>query len=341
MSLSFKHEILEIELKSPKSYYIGKIISTIYDKKIKIPKLSKFIIDPNHTMGIPFENWVKNLSNLDLLYLFNTRLTNIKNFGCRLKLTNSNKREITCADLTLFIFDDDGAIEIIKNPKKSNEHIIGILQEQHVKTDISNYIDILLFSADANIEDNINLHNNILKLFPDYTIKTNLNNAIINSIPCYDKDDIDKYKCPLNMWGINDGSEDYYRLYMRINIYLDTDLQNLKTYLIDIFKRIGAEYENISISETEIDFNNKIIYAGISEHKNNYRLISISDDIQKLKMDAVCNINNISGINGNYLIPNTEELDDPDSELSINIKKEISNIIIHISNFIDGITIKN
>lgn len=332
--MEFKHQILNVKLKFPYAYDIGKSIIAIYEEKINIPILSKYIIDPNHTLGITFTNLANNLSFVDLLYLFNNRLENINNCGCRLQInTYGENFTITYNDLSLFIFNNDGEIEKIENPKYANKHMIGGNMIDNIEQNKSfcGSSDILLFSSIANIEDNLNLHKNILKMFPDYTIKDNIKEAIYNSKLDYDRNP--KFKKPFNIWGTSDGGDDEFDIFIRFNHYLDVNQNNIKSYIIKIFTQIGEIFDSININQINTNYENKLIDSGAYLHKNNYNFVQVFEKLEKNKFDILCKINNIHGINGNYLISEKDELVNANESMTSTIKYAISEIINNIETY--------
>ncbi|CCU56274.1 RNA polymerase RPO35 [Mythimna separata entomopoxvirus 'L'] len=337
----FVHSIFSYKfthIKEKKIYEICKAINGIFDEYIRIPTLSKTIIDPTHTLGVTYANIASQLAYVDILYLFNNNLDKLDNCGIYLHILNdASKKYVTYSDLKLFIFDDEtGKIEIIKNPIHNDKHhIMALCKEKKCDESIGSS-HVLCFSNTAKIEDNINLHNNIISTFDKYPIKNNLHVEIQNSSHYY-KDRL-LFQTPFNMWGMYHEDEDTYTINIRYNHYADINKNNIKKFITKVFTDIGDIFENTLIHKNILDYTNKINYSDI-KHTKNYNYIYVNQDnrIESYKMDAICSVNDIPGINGTYLKPIDEEIIDSEETLNKNMRNIINELLNSFLKHIDDL----
>ncbi|CCU55972.1 RNA polymerase RPO35 [Choristoneura rosaceana entomopoxvirus 'L'] len=323
-------------IKEKKIYQICKCINNIYDKKIRIPTLTKTIIDAKHNLGPIYLNIANMLAYVDIVYLFNNNLKNLNNCGIYLHIVdNGNKQFLTYKDIVLFIFDDDtGEIEIIKNPEHSDKHHILCLSKEKKSDDSIGSSHILLFSSNANIEENNNLHKNITNTFTNYPVKNNIKSEIQNSKHCYENNLL--LKTPFSMWGMYNEDDDVYIINIRYNHYDDIDRNNIKEFFTEIFTEIADIFETTIIKKNIVDYNIKISYSDILDHKMNYKYVNVpEDDIAKNKMDALCYMNDIDGINGVYLKANDEEIIDGEFALNTIMRNTIKELLDEFLKFVD------
>ncbi|BAO49514.1 DNA-dependent RNA polymerase RPO35 [Alphaentomopoxvirus acuprea] len=328
--MEYECKVIEINLNGPIAYQIGTNIINIYNNNIRMPVLSKYILYA-HELGTTFVNLVNNLQFVDLLYLFHNELNNLNNCGIRLKVCDDGKsKNITYNDLQLFVFDANGKIRLIKNPRFADKHVIWPITEVNVgASDCTYTTDILLFSSKANIENNYKLYNEILAIFDDYPIK-NLEDAVQNSKYVYEYNMVMDKK-PFNIKGFSYNND--YKIKIWFNHYYDINGELIADYICDIFEEIYKTFSTrlYALNAINIPFENKLIYSDITNHKNNYYLETIDDNIDKKIRDSVQAINRIPGINGIYLIPDKIELQEPDKFIEF-FRKEIDNIQIYIRN---------
>lgn len=337
----FSHEILTIKLITPLADKIANCIDAIYNENIRIPVFSKYIIDRTYALNIPFENMVNNLKNISRLipYLFSNYFRNTNNLGIKLHLiSNGTKYNLTCKDLELFIFDDEtGKITIIEKPEFCDKHMIGsipansnLTDEEKEKYRSEGYI--LLFSSMSNIETNYNLHDEILKTFPDYPMKS-ITNEIENSRQKYEPSFIE-YDTPFNLWVINNEKGTFLKI--RINHYFDIDKNILRNYLLDIFKIINDIFftSTDNIYQEVKDYIKDLEYNGIYDHTLNYDIITVKNKIDMKIFDVLCYINNIPCNNGFYLKPRDTEVIQSE-KLTDFFRKEIQHISEEITNHFD------
>ncbi|AAG02757.1 putative RPO35 (vaccinia A29L) [Betaentomopoxvirus amoorei] len=334
----FEHKIFSYnftDIKKKKIYPICNCIINIFDKEIKIPTLTKAIIDTKHNLGPIYLNIANMLAYVDIIYLFNNNLDEINNCGIYLPIIDDgSKHFLTYKDIKLFIFDDEtGKIKIIDNPKHSDKHHIINLSKERKTDDAIGSSHVLLFSCNSKIEENINLHKNILLTFKDYPVKVDIKNEIENSKHYYEKNLL--YKKPFSMYSKYHEEKDIYTIDIRYNHYDDIPKENIKKFFIDIFNKIADIFENIKIKKNNVDYSNKISYSNILDHKMNYKYINVDDIIEKNKMDALCSINDIPGINGTYLKPSDEEINDAEYSLNTIMRNTIKELLESFINFID------
>lgn len=337
------HKILKIKLKTPLAEKIAGCINSIYVQNISIPVFSKFIIDRTCTLNQPFENYVNNLKGISISipYLFSEHFKSTSNLGIKLQIVSDGFEHIyTYDDLVLFVFDDEtGKINIVKNPPGSKYHMIGIESANTNLTDkerdeYKSQGYILLFSSTAKIEDNYNLHDELLKTFPDYPMNS-IKDEIENSRQIYEYNMVNG-QLPFNMWIIN--NEDGTYLNIRINHYLDINKTIIKDYLLDIFKTIYDIFFTTSdnIYQEIINYKKELEFNDIQNHELNYDIIKIQNNVDKKIFDAICYSNNIPGTNGYYLKPRSDEIIQTDKLVDF-FRNEIQYICEEITNHFDQI----
>ncbi|AAC97674.1 ORF MSV149 putative RPO35 homolog (vaccinia A29L), similar to SW:P21087 [Melanoplus sanguinipes entomopoxvirus] len=339
----FFHEIFTIKLITPLAEKIGTCINAIYNDNIKLPVFSKYIIDRTYSLSIPFENMVNNLKNISRMipYLFSNYFRNTNNLGIKLHLiSDGTKYYLTCKDLELFIFDDTtGKITIIEKPKYADKHMIGCIsansnltEEEKKKYKSEGYI--LLFTSTSNIETNYNLHDEILKTFPDYPMKS-ITNEIENSRQKYEPSFIE-YDTPFNLWIIVNKEGTF--LNIRLNHYFDIDKNIIRNYLLDIFKIINDIFftSTDNIYQEINDYIKDLEYNGIYDHKLNYDIITVKNKISTKIFDALCYVNDIPCNNGFYLKPRDTEVIQSE-KLTEFFRKEIQHISEEITNHFNSI----
>ncbi|CCU55372.1 RNA polymerase RPO35 [Adoxophyes honmai entomopoxvirus 'L'] len=334
--MEFKNVIFSYKftsIKEKKIYQICKAINNIFDEKITIPTLSKSIIDAKHNLGPIYLNIVNMLAYSDIIYLFNNNLNDLNNCGFYLNIIDDgSKHFLTYKDMVLFIFDDDtGEIKIIENPKYSEKHHILSLSKEKKINDAVGVSHVLCFSSNAKIEENINLHKNILKTFDKYSITHDIKSEIENSKHYYQNNIL--FKKPFSMWGMCEDNE--YTIKIRYNHYSDIDKNNIKLFFTNIFNNIADIFENTKIKHNSLNYVNKINYSNIIKHKMNYECINVLDEVEKNKMDALCEMNDIPGINGIYLKPLTDEIVDGEHALNNIMRQTIKELLDSFLIFID------
>lgn len=303
-----QYKTINIKFDEKNAYLIGKIIVTWYNKLIHFPTLSKYMIDPENTLGITTPNILNIFKHIPIQYLFSDYLEKftiiddkINNFYCGIYydiIENEKEKIYTLADLTCFVFDDK-KIEFIKLPKYSNKHFLcktrTVKRESRSKS--------ILFSSNAIVSTEIQKI-----LIEKFKYNIDSFNFAYNNGETLSKDYGTQYTRVFNIIGMK--NINLYEINIFINLFNDIDnniYYNYILYVLDIIEKyFEIKINNIVPEKKNYDEERRKFM--IHDNNLNYENIEIDNEIDIPLFSAISETNNGPGsITKQFLKPKNIE----------------------------------